>query len=217
MENKKKIFWFRLIVVLVGWYGVLGSIGLKVFRWTKLGQPIWLAVLDSLSHYTIQTNILALLILSVLMVKEIILSEKKLMNSKFKSAVTLYITFTFVIYAVVLAKLWAPTGQDAILANITHYLTPIAFILDWFIVELISNKSERLVFKDSVIWLVYPITYVSYIMIYGLLTGRYLYPFLNVPVINYSGVMLCVGLLSIVYLITGNVYVGMNRRLYKSR
>jgi len=38
-------------------------------------------------------------------------------------------------------------------------------------------------------WLLYPLLYVAYSLLYGALTGRYLYPFGDVTVLGYGGAL----------------------------
>ena len=44
-------------------------------------------------------------------------------------------------------------------------------------------------------------------MIYGGITGRYMYPFLNVPTIGYMGAFKSALILSILFIISGVIYL----------
>jgi len=56
-----------------------------------------------------------------------------------RASITLYISLTFALYAIFLAKLWQPDGLEALRSYISHYITPIVVIVDWFLYE----KYER--------------------------------------------------------------------------
>lgn len=48
---------------------------------------------------------------------------------------------------------------------------------------------------------------VIYVIIYGGFTGRYMYPFLQVPSIGYWGVLVRVLILSVLYIVMGVIFV----------
>ncbi|MCM1990728.1 Pr6Pr family membrane protein [Oceanirhabdus seepicola] len=209
MKKEKLLGVYRLMIVLVGWFGIMGSFTMKIITRAQ-GESAAMALLDSISHYTIQTNLLVLIWITCALMYWIKKGKVKTDNSVLKTGITMYITFTFVIYALMLQGLWSPTGIKSVLAFITHYITPVAFIIDWLACELINGKQTKKNYKNAVKWLIYPSCYVIYVMIYGKITGKYMYPFLHVPSIGYSGVFMRVFILSILFFLMGMFYIKCN-------
>ncbi|WBW96759.1 Pr6Pr family membrane protein [Oceanirhabdus sp. W0125-5] len=212
MKKEKSIVIFRSLFLLIGWFSVIGSITLKIMKWYSQGEGAIMGLLDSLSHYTIQTNILVLAWLTLAVIGNLRKGESKVVNTVYKSGITLYISFTFIIYALILQQLWAPTGIHRVLAVITHYVTPIVFILDWFFCEFIKDREEKQKLSNVIKWLIYPFCYAAYVvLIYGKFTGRYMYPFLHIPSIGYSGVLIRVLVLSVCYILMGLFIIKISR------
>jgi hypothetical protein len=87
-----------------------------------------------------------------------------------KGALTLYITTTFIFFAILLQSLYHPTGWAAFTNIILHYLIPIAFIVDWIITEI----KKRYKWKYLPYWMIYPLYYLLFSFIHGTFTGDYL-------------------------------------------
>lgn len=214
MKMNKWNKYYRLLIVLVGWFGVIGTITYKVLRCSQ-GQSVALELLDSLSHYTIQTNIIVMLWFTRALFSAVKKGENSLSNTRRKTGIMLYISLTFIIYAILLQGLWEPKGMDAVLAYITHYVTPIAMIVDWVYCEFSTEPADKLTKKDALKWLIYPACYVAYAMVYGYLSGRYMYPFLNAPEIGYPMVFLSIVVISAFLLLLGLIAIACSHRIQK--
>ena len=197
---------YRLVFALVALLGVGGHLVQKLTNC----PPEWSiprCILDYLSYYTIQTNMLVLIWLTVAILYWKRESDNPILRPKVKGAFTLYISTTFIIYAVLLAGLWEPEGADRYLSIISHYITPIAFIIDWLLFE----KRQTYQWNYALQWLVYPLGYLGYSLVYGGLTGRYLYPFLNLPVLGWGGLAIRVALLVVFFILLGCMYIAINK------
>lgn len=214
MKMNKWNKYYRLLIILVGWFGVIGTIAFKVLRCSP-GQSAALELLDSLSHYTIQTNIIVMLWFTRALFRAVKKGENSLSNTPQKTGIMLYISLTFIIYAILLQGLWEPKGMDAVLAYITHYVTPIAMIVDWVYCEFSAEPADKLIKKHALKWLIYPACYVAYAMVYGYLSGRYMYPFLNAPEIGYPIVFLSIVVISAFLLLLGLIAIACSHRIQK--
>lgn len=214
MKMNKWNKYYRLLIILVGWVGVIGTIAYKVLRCSP-GQSAALELLDSLSHYTIQTNIIVMLWFTRALFRAVKKGENSLSNTPQKTGIMLYISLTFIIYAILLQGLWEPKGMDAVLAYITHYITPIAMIVDWVYCDFSAEPADKLIKKDALKWLIYPACYVVYAMVYGYLLGRYMYPFLNAPEIGYPMVFLSIVVISAFLLLLGLTAIACSHRIQK--
>jgi len=161
----------------------------------------------SYKYYTMQTNIMVTLwwTLAIIWHKK---PEKRQKISAFKGAFTLYITVTFIIFAILLSGLYQPTGYAAFTNLILHYITPIAFILDYLVIET-KTKYE---WKYLIYWILYPLAYLIFAQINGALTGNYLYYFLDVDALGIPILILAVGFLVIFFLALGIIYLIVNRK-----
>lgn len=212
--NSRSVFAlaYRLVVALVALIGVTGHL---VQRLAK-HPPEWSiprSILDYLSYYTIQTNLLVVTWLAIAILYWRRESEHPILRPKIKGAFTLYISATFIIYAILLAGLWEPEGADLYLSIISHYITPIAFMIDWLLFE----KRGTYQWKYALQWLVYPFGYLGYSLVYGGITGRYQYPFLNLPVLGWGGLTIRVALLVVFFVALGCMYIAINKTLGRRR
>ena len=131
--NRKQIFIlvYRIIFALVGWFGVIGHFYQRAIN-RPPGWSLLITFLDFLKYYTIQTNLFVVIWLTLAVIFWRRRKVNSLLEPKIKGALTVYISVTFIVYALLLAKLWNPQGLDRYTTVVSHYVTPIAFTLDWF-------------------------------------------------------------------------------------
>ena len=143
-----------------------------------------------------------------------------------KGAATVYISITGLVYNLILAKALAasplPPGTIIVpliggtLSNdLVHIIAPLMAVLDWLLLDV----HGRLRWQYPLRWLVYPLAYLAFILIRGLLVHgpfvypnlHYPYPFLNVDKIGYSGVALNTVIYGIAFWLIGLVFVVVDR------
>ena len=174
------------------------------------GLPlIWL---NGFKYYTTQTNILVCAWLILAIVWNNKPEALKRIQGPLKGAFTLFITTTFVFFAILLQALYHPTGFAAFTNIVLHYLTPIAFIIDWILTE----TEIRYKWKFLPYWTIYPICYLIFSFIHGSFTGDYIYPFLNINQRGIVGYIIILSFLLGVGLILGSLYIAINRKRTKS-
>ncbi|HYH93643.1 MAG TPA: Pr6Pr family membrane protein [Candidatus Saccharimonadales bacterium] len=83
-------------------------------------------------------------------------------------------TVTFVVYGLLLSGTDVDT-QLAWVNDVVHRLFPLVVIADW----LVDPPQHRISFRDSLIWLVFPLAWTWYTLIRGAIVGWYPYPFLD--------------------------------------
>jgi hypothetical protein len=197
---------YRIIFALNGWSAML-----ILWYSAVVDRPdstsALAAVIQTFRYYTVQSNLLVLIWLTVAIVYWNRPRKHFLLKPMYRGAFTVYITVTFVIFATLLQSLVSPQGIDAYLNAITHYVTPLAFIVDWILFE----RKQSYLWRYALYWLIYPLAYLVFSQIYGRLTGNYLYPFLNFPQLGWGGLAAWVAILCAVFLIFSGLYIGVNR------
>jgi hypothetical protein len=145
-----------------------------------------------------------------------------------KSAVTVYISITGLVFNLILAKALAaspvPAGTIIVpfiggtLSNdLVHVIAPLMAVIDW----LLFDVHGRLRWRYPLQWLTYPLAYLAFVLIRGVLvTGpfiypnlHYPYPFLNVDQIGYSGIALNTLIYGVAFWLIGIVFVLADRAL----
>ena len=165
------------------------------------------------SFFTIQTNLFAIAMLGLVVIVRP--AERSVAFDAVRGAVTLYITTTGVVFALLLAGLQESLDTHIAWVDFTvHKLMPVVLVADW----LIDPPRHRLSFRIGLAWLLYPLAYLAYTLIRGAQVDWYPYPFLDVSRHGYGGVLLncAVMLLGFVAAAAAFVAVG-NRRAADAR
>ena len=182
--NEKNILTFRIITCVICWISIL------IMIIPSISNAILSANLERIafmfSTYTFQSNlwVVSWLTIALLYTKK---EEKPfILGPIVRGAVTLYITVTLIIFAVLLQMFYSPTEPMEIIVNIlAHYLVPILFIIDW----ALTQKEEEYEKKYALYWLIYPFSYLGYSVIVELTTGVNIYYFIS---INRYGLLMIV-------------------------
>ena len=105
--------------------------------------------------------------------------------------IVIYLTITFAIYAILLEATYQVQGLDLI-GNITlHYINPI-LVVGYL---LIYRKDFTFTYKDIGLWIIFPVAYLIFMVVHGLITGDYLYPFFQVSEVGVVGLISMIGIL----------------------
>ncbi len=163
-----------------------------------------------LKAYTIQTN----LIVMVWLFLSYYYNDLELKNDKmdrikgpFRTAITMYITITFVIFVLLLERIYNPTGILIFTNVVNHYIIPLFFILDWYL-----HGRVYLDLKYAFYWLVYPVFYLFSVLINGAITKSYIYPFLNLNKQTIFEFISWIVILLSVFIIFGLIFVLISRK-----
>ncbi len=189
----------RLSILVVGWSAILVFLVLSEF------DP------DIFSPYTVQSNVI---VLSWLFVALIFQERNKghwFFSGVIRGGITLYITITFLIFAILLTPYYHPTGIEGFANIIVHYLVPIAFIVDWILTEMYHEYP----WKYIIFWLAYPIFYLIFTLIRATFTGNYIYPFLDLNSMGIGIFIMWIFILAAVFLLLGALLVFINKKIGK--
>ena len=202
----KKIL--RILIVLCGTVGILFDFIAVEFINTPYTN--W----DGLSlfkYFTIQSNIIVVVYFFTLI-------QSKFFNPspgyiRYIGSVVLSISLTFIIFAIFLQPTWNPTGLQFYSSLLLHYITPILAIF-YFV-----RYFKEFTFKqtDYRIWIIYPLAYMVFVLLLGLFTGDYLYPFLDINTNGVLSVVIFIGVASLIYFGLSKLIIHLNHRINNRR
>jgi len=204
--SHKTILIYRIIFAGLSWFTIIT--GAVIYTLTFGSILGWF---NSFIAFTMQTNLIVTIwfTLAILSYNNPDIFKKYL--RPLKGALTLYITITFIFFAILLSPFYHPTGWAAFSNLILHYITPIAFIVDWVLTE----TELRYKWNYMLYWMIYPICYLVFAFIYGTITGVYIYYFLDITKLGILGYILFILILITAGLALGSLYIAINRRRIK--
>lgn len=140
--------------------------------------------------------------------------------SVLKGAVTLYITITGTVYHLVLAN---PASPFAMAQpdrqpgewwgnQFLHTVVPLLAVADW----ALFDRRGRLRPRYAAWWLVFPLGYLGFALVRGLIVDRYPYPFIDAGELGYDGVAVSAVGFAAVFWLLGLLFVGVDRLLARA-
>jgi hypothetical protein len=211
MKNKFQIFCAALLAIVL-WFGIFLQFYISIPDYLEKGRTLGGAMVQLLSYFTIQTNFLLALLLSLLVVKSQSKWGRFFSAPHVIGAMAAYITIVGLVYHFMLRDQFHPEGLFKVTSDIFHILSPIAFMLFW----LFLVKKTIIKWINTVLWLVYPLIYTIYILLRGALSGYYPYNFLDVTQLGYGRVMSNCGFLLVGFVILNALYILISRLAAKS-
>ena len=194
-----------LFGALLGWFAVIMQLYLMMEN-RVVSVPG--THLRFFAFFTIDTNIIVALCFTFIFLGNTTRLGRFFSKASTVTAITVYITIVGIVYNVILRSLWEPEGMQKIVDELLHSVTPVLFIIFW----LIFVPIEQLKWKNAFPWLIYPIVYMTYAILHGAITKFYPYPFVDVnklgynkALLNTSGVLLIIFLLSLALIGTGKI------------
>jgi hypothetical protein len=182
-------------IASLGWLALGLQLYLSVNSAVARGTPITDAIVTYFSFFTILTNLLIALCLTLVAWRP---DQEAFWNRpSIQGALALYIIVVAIVYAAVLQNLWSPKGLQLVTDRLLHDVLPVLYVGYWL--ALTPKRSIRL--TDTLWWQLYPMAYMAFTLAHGASTGFYPYPFLNVAKHGYKDV-LSNGLLLLVLLLT---------------
>ena len=183
-----------LVLRLVRVATALIAIAAIVVQAKTLADAGKLDLVNFLSYFTIQSNLIGIAVLLLLAVRAPGARPRWL--ESLRGATTVYLTITFIVVILLLSN--TDVGlQLAWVDFVLHKLTPVVIVLDW----LLDPPRVHLTRRDALGWLVFPLLWLAYTMVRGPIAGWYPYPFLDPAHGGYGQVAIT----SLVILVAGAV------------
>jgi hypothetical protein len=172
------------------------------------GRRVIGAIIEFFGYFTILTNILAGLALFLPLWRHRTAITPFFTLNSVNTGIAVNIVLVDAFYSLLLRHLWRPTPVQQVADILLHDLVPPLFVLYWWLFLPRGQFAWRELWR----WLAYPLGYFVYMLLLGLITGHYPYPFFNVAQVGYGEVLLNAGLMLPAFVGCGALLIGLDRR-----
>jgi hypothetical protein len=213
MEKKPSKFQlvFMLSVAVIAWTAVVLQFYIVTGTWKDLGLSPAEGTLRFFSYFTILTNILVALSLTVVLLKPQSKWGSFFNGNDMQTAISMYVFVVGIVYNIVLRSLWKPEGLQLIVDDLLHTVVPLLFVIYW----LVFVPAEKMKWAKAVNWLLYPALYFIWVLFFGSITRFYPYPFIDVNVLGYLQMFIHAGILLIIFLLLGFAAIAVKTNIGK--
>ena len=117
------------VIASLGWFGLSVQLYFNIQGALLKNLPVAGHLIDYFSFFTIETNLLVALVLTVFCARP--QAEQFLTRPSVKSALVVYIIIVGVVYAVLLRNLWHPHGLQRLADVVLHDAIPFLYAFYW--------------------------------------------------------------------------------------
>lgn len=176
--------WYALVAAILAWLALGTQLGIILASRFASGASLMGGVLNFLSFFTVLTNILAAVTLTVSS-----RSAQGWMNQFFSrptvlSGIAANIALVGIAYSLLLRHLWQPQGLQLLADALLHDILPALFLLYW----LLFVPKGLLRWRDILNWALFPAMYLVYALLRGAAFKLYPYPFIDAERLGYAQV-----------------------------
>jgi hypothetical protein len=209
--RNKKIF--MLIPAFTGWFALAVQMYVLVSNTPGNGLTPLEAVGRFFIFFTILSNILVAVSLTILLVNPHSASGRYFNKASVITAIALYILIVGLVYNIILRSLWHPAGLQKLADELLHVAIPLLFIVYWF---FFASK-KGLTWMHPFRWLIFPALYLVYVLIRGALEGFYPYPFIDANELSFGRVFMNSFGLMFVFLAVGFLFVAVGKMISRKK
>ncbi len=201
MKNK-----LAIAFALIGWFAVIAQLVLMLENRVALVPE---TIIRFFSFFTILTNTLVAVYFTCIV---FIQDKNRAINKPgFLTAITIYIVLVGAVYQIALRHVWHPQGLQRVVDELLHTVIPILVIVFWSSYESTKNISYLQILK----WAIYPLTYLIFILIRGIFSNFYPYPFIDVVNIGMTKALINSGVLVLVFVFISVAFVFIGKSIIK--
>jgi hypothetical protein len=190
---------YAITGALLAWFALVLQLYLVIVQ-SPPGLAMLGMVVTYFSFFTILTNLLVALVFTAI-------ALGRVLSQSIQGGTAVYIAIVGIVYQLLLRQLWNPKGAQLLCDMLLHAVIPLGYVVYW----LIFAPRTGLRWIDAVVWLVYPGVYLVYVLARGAVGGLYPYPFVDVNVLGYAGVLARSTVLMAVFLGMGLLIVAVSR------
>jgi hypothetical protein len=194
----------------IGLLALLLRLTLSLVDGAAAGTPPAWTLVNYLSYYTILTNLLLVLIYLSDLTKARWLGWFRAPATRAMMAGVIILVMVF--YHVLLSGLWSPQGLDKVADVLLHYVTPVFFVLWWWIFD--EHGGVRM--RDIPKMLVPSLAYVIYTLVRGAMIGTYPYPIFEVGRLGYPQVLVNTAVVAFALVVLFTLFIFADRYLARS-
>lgn len=176
MRGRNGVAVFALAAAVLGWFALGLQTSIAIERRVAAGDPAIEGVWNLLAYFTIWSNILVAVVLTV---------PRLAARPHFSSTVATSIALVAIVYTAMLRGLWNPHGAQLVADHLLHDVMPLLFLIYWWI----AVPKHALRWIDPLRWALFPVLYVVYAIARGLLSGNYAYPLIDVGQLGWPPVL----------------------------
>lgn len=198
---------YTMIAASLGWSGLAIQLYLVLIaRWGDDASLIG-GLVRFFSFFTVWSNTLAVVALTCALSHRDSLAHRFFRHPVVCSGIAASIVLVGLAYNVLLRHLWHPQGWQWVADELLHDVMPLAFLLYWWL--YVAKGMLR--FRHVVLWILYPVTYFSYVLLRGSSIGDYMYPFINVGNIGYVQAFTNASGILIAFIVIALLFLGLDR------
>lgn len=175
-----------LVIAAISWFALSAQTDITIDRVLVHGMTVMDGVARLSSYLTNLTILLSAVGFSALALPGGNPVSRFFRKPQVITAIVAYMIFVGIAYNLLLRQLWQPTGFRALVNESLHTVTPLLSMVYW--IFFVPRFQPSL--KKSVLWLIYPLSYLFITLWRGGMSGFYPYPFINVNELGYPHVLL---------------------------
>lgn len=161
-------------------------------------------VLRFFGYFTVDTNILVALSFTFIALESTSGLGKFFTKASTATSITAYIIIVGITYNVFLRSTWNPQGMQKLVDELLHSVIPTVYVIFW----VAFVPAEKLKWKHSLLWLIYPFVYMIYAIIFGAITKYYPYPFVDVNELGQNKALINAGLVLVIMFLLSLALIG---------
>lgn len=116
-------------IALLAWYGLLLQLYVVIITARSTGVPVATAIVNYFSFFTILTNLLVALVLTLSLRPQASSLNRFCARPTVQSATAVYIAIVGVVYSLALRNIWGPEGLQKVADVVLHDATPVLYVL----------------------------------------------------------------------------------------
>jgi hypothetical protein len=169
----------------LAWFSVLLQCYLSLQLAMRNGKSIGSGIETFFSYFTVLTNLLICVSLTVSLVRSESTPGKWFSRPPVVAGIATSIAFVGLSYHFLLRNTWNPQGAYLLADVLLHYVVPALYVLYWWF----DYSKAALRWVHPLFWSAYPIVYLVYALVRGSMIDRYPYPFIDVGALGLGRTM----------------------------
>ena len=196
------------LLAAVGWLSLILQFFLSIDYQLQRGHDVAYGVFMYAGYFTILTNLFCALVATAFAIRVDANSKWIAWRTPWVvTAAAVAIVMVGAIFHVMLRHTYQPQGLAVLTNLLHHYAIPVVFPVLWWL----TVRRGSVDWSDLTRVFAYPAAYLVYIVLRGEVSGIYPYPFLDVPQIGYTQVLMNSAGISLIFIVTGLAFIAIKR------